>query len=322
MLSIIEFNEQEVTHKEGSYEEIAPFIKQPNENVVQWLDININRSSTVESIATHFELHHLTVEDILNTEHLPKFELFDDYIFVTLQMLKVDEGNEVDYEHISFVLGKGYVITFQEIPGDVFDDVRDRIMKNRGYVRRRKSDYLFIRLIDAIVDYYGHTLEHIRNHIVELEVNILSDDNSNQEIVKEILSVKKELSLIRSFIVPLREVLNRIKTDSIHILHKSSYTYLNDIQDHLNYQISSFETFREMLKDLMDLHNNDLNRIMKTLTIISALFIPLTFLAGIYGMNFTHMPELDQVWAYPVLLGIMAIITIMMVIYMKRKRWF
>lgn len=326
MLSIIEFNEQDTKQLEGSYEDIAQYIMPASETVIQWLDIDINRSSTIEHIAKHFDLHHLTVEDILNTEHLPKFELFDAYIFVTLKMLKVDEQNEIAYEHISFVLGKGYVITFQEIPGDVFDDVRDRILKNRGYIRKRKADYLFIRLLDAIVDYYGDTLEHIRKHIIDLEVDVLDNGSSSKEIVKEILSVKKELAMIRSFIIPLREVLNRIKSDSTHLLHKSSYTYLNDIQDHLLYQISSFETFREMLKDLMDLHNtqmnNDLNRIMKTLTIISALFIPLTFLAGLYGMNFKYMPELQQTWGYPAVLILMLFVAILSIIYMKRKRWF
>jgi len=326
MFTIIDYNETEHKTSTGSYAEIGALLRQPKEGFVQWVDIDIARQNSVEQLAAHYNLHHLTVEDIFHTEHLPKFEAFDDYFFLALKMMRVDADGEVVYEHISLVAGKGYIITFQEKPGDVFEDVRNRIIHYKGNVRRRKSDYLFIRLLDAIVDNYGITLEHTRLHIESLETNLLNGKRLKNDIISEILYVKKDLNLIRSYIVPMREILIRVKTETGHFMHKTSNAYLNDIQDHIAFQISFFETFREMLKDLLDLHNtqtsNELNNIMKTLTIISALFIPLTFVAGWYGMNFEHMPELEYIWSYPILIGLMVLTSLGMFIYMKTKKWF
>ncbi len=326
MLNLIEYNEQMQRQIEGPYAQLQAQILPPSSDRIQWLDINLESTQTLEDISKHFQLHPLTVEDIEDTYDLPKFEAFENYIFMTIKMLRLDAQEELEVEHLSFIIGKNYLITFQQTPGDVFEEVRQRITHNKGYVRKRKADYLFTRLIDAIVDHYGYTLEHIRDHITQLELNILNGNSSSESIIKEILSVKKELQLIRSFMLPLRDILTRLKNGSNQHFHKSSTAYLTDIQDHLLYQITSFETFREMLKDLLDLHNtqmnNDMNRVMKTLTVISALFIPLTFFTGLYGMNFKHMPELEWPWAYPTLLGIMAFITVVQIIYMRWKRWF
>jgi magnesium transporter len=218
------------------------------------------------------------------------------------------------------VVGDGFILSFQEIPGDVFDEVRERILQNKGYLRKRKSDYLFIRLLDAIIDNYGFTLEHIRQNIVDLENSLLGKNWRKTDLSKEVLQLKKELNILRGHIAPLRDLLTKIKTETDHFFQRSSIAYLNDIQDQANYLIHTFDNFREMLKDLMDLYNSktghELNHIMKTLTIISALFIPLTFVAGWYGMNFEHMPELSWQYSYPTIISVMLITFIVMFIYM------
>jgi magnesium transporter len=326
MFNIIEYNEANFKLLEGDYEHLSQFLKGPNEETVQWIDIDISHKNCVESLGAYYKLHHLTVDDILNPGQLPKIEAFDDYFFLTLKMMHIADEDEIVYENVSFVAGKGFVITFQEKPGDVFEDVRSRIINYKGYLRKKKADYLFIRLVEAIADNYGITLEHIRQHIEGIESNLLNGKRHKVKISNEILFIKKDLNLIRGYIVPAREVLGKVKTETGHFLNKSTIAYLHDIQDHVGFQVSLFETLREMMKDLMDLYNaqtsNELNHIMKTLTIISALFIPLTFVAGWYGMNFEHMPEIDWPYSYPILIGLMIIMTLGMIIYMKTKKWF
>jgi magnesium transporter len=327
MFSLIEYNESNCKITEGDFDTQSVLLKKIPENYVQWIDIDIcNNTREAEKICEFYGLHLLTTEDILKPGQLPKFEAFDNYFFLSLKMLHVNTEGIIIIEHISLVVGNGYILSFQEIPGDVFDEVRQRIQHNTGYLRKRKSDYLFIRLLDSIIDNYGYTLEHIRQNIVDLEGSLLSKKWRKTDITKDVLHLKKELNTLRGHIAPLRDILTKIKSETAHFFHKSSIAYLNDIQDQSNYLIHNFENFREMLKDLMDLYNsktsNELNHIMKTLTIISALFIPLTFVAGWYGMNFDYMPELAWEYSYPTLTAVMLITFVLMFIYMKNKRWF
>lgn len=327
MFSLIEYNEVDCKSTDADFDTQSPLLKKIPDNHVQWIDIDIcNNTLETEKLCEFYGLHSLTVEDIINPGLLPKFEAFDNYFFLSLKMLHVNDKGIIVIEHISLVVGKGYVLTFQEIPGDVFDDVRERIIHSKGYLRKRKSDYLFIRLLDSIIDNYGFTLEHIRQNIVELESSLLGKNWRKTDLSTEVLHLKKELNIIRGHIAPLRDILTKIKSETDHFFQRSSIAYLNDIQDQSNYLIHHFENFREMIKDLMDLYNsktsNELNHIMKTLTIISALFIPLTFVAGWYGMNFEYMPELEWQYSYPTLIAIMLVTFIVMFIYMKNKRWF
>lgn len=325
MITIIEYNENQYNTHRGSLEEIGTFLKVNNDQSVQWIDVDISNKETIADIANIYGLHQLSVEDINKTTHLPKFEIFENYFIVSLKMMNIDENSETVFEHISFVVGKGFVITFQMIPGDVFDDVRNRIREFSGNIRKRKSDYLLIRLFDAIVDNYGIVLEHTRNHIENLEDNLLNRKKIKIDLITEILHIKRHLNTIRSFIMPLKEILGRFKVEAGTYFQKSSIAYLNDIQDQVLFQINSFETLRDMLKDLIDIHNSqmshEMNMVMKTLTIISAIFIPLTFIAGWYGMNFKHMPELEQPWSYPILISVMFLLAVGMIVYMRRKKW-
>jgi magnesium transporter len=324
-MTIIEYNENQYNVHNGTIEEIGSYLKVNNEQFVQWIDIDISEMETIREIAKIYGLHQLSVEDVNKTELLPKFETFENYFFVSLKMMNIDEDSETVFEHISFVVGKGFVITFQMIPGDVFDDVRKRIREFSGNIRKRKSDYLLIRLFDAVVDNYGIVLEHTRNHIENLEDSLLNRKKIKIDLITEILHIKRHLNTIRSFIMPLKDILGRFRVETGSFFNKSSIAYLNDIHDQVIFQINSFETMRDMLKDLIDIHNtqmsNEMNMVMKTLTIISAIFIPLTFIAGWYGMNFRHMPELENPWSYPILIIIMSILAFGMIIYMKRKKW-
>ncbi len=326
MLSLIEYNDTKCNSFNGDFDEILPLLKIDSETDIQWLDIDINERENSDKVAKYYEIHHLTIEDIHSSEQLPKFEAFEDYYFLSIKMMRIGDNDQVIYEHLSFIVGKNYVITFQEVPGDVFENIRLSIIENKGFFRKRKSDYLFVRLVDAIVDNFGITIEQQRQHIENLENNFLKNNVFEKILTKEILLLKKEINKIRSFIIPLREILPKLRTETGHYLHKSSVAYLNDIQDHIIFQIHLFETLREMLKDLMDLYNtqrgNELNQIMKTLTVISAVFIPLTFIVGWYGMNFKFMPEFYWHYSYPILIFLMLLLSISMVIYMKLKKWF
>lgn len=290
-----------------------------------WIDVEIANKIVVDDTAQFFDIHHLIVEDILNLEHLPKFEAFDNYLFFTVKMLVYNEKRKkVTEEHLSVVMGENLIITFQEgLPGDVFDELRSRIALGKGRIRKHGADYLFYSIIDTIVDNYMSIMEGLREKIERLESQIIK--NPSYPVVEEIMEIKKEINVLRKYTLPLRDALNKLRVEGSHFIQKSSINYFQDVSDHIMYLISSFETSREMLKDIMDLHNsnlsNEMNKVMKTLTVVAAIFIPLTFIAGVYGMNFEHMPELKWQWSYPALWVFMIIGSVIMVGFMKHKKW-
>ncbi len=296
--------------------------------MVNWLDVSVKDRALIQKLAQHFNIHDLIIEDIFNDNHLPKYEQFPNYCFIMLKMLSIgqdEDGNEViQNEQISILLGQNWVITVQEVDGDVFDEIRHRIAYSLGNLRKRQADYLFYRLIDVTVDNYFLVLESIRNQIEALEETIV--ENPELPVNEDILHLKKQLRTLRRFMLPLRSEVNRIRVEPSSLIHKSTLTYLNDVYDHLINLESSFETFREMLNDLLDLHfahlSNNMNKIMRTLTTVSTLFIPLTFIAGVYGMNFEYMPELAWTWSYPALLLFMLGLSIVLIIFMRKKGWF
>ena len=297
-----------------------------DKNHVNWVNVEISQREELDRVANHFGLHPLLLDDIFNTEHLPKMERFEDYIFITLKMFSFKpDSNLYCREHISMVLGDGYVLTFQQIlKDDVFDGVRDRILNNKGILRKHGADYLFYRLLDAVVDNYLLIAEDFRRQIEDLEDTIYRSSSENQ--VADIIELKREINAFRKETVPVREEIGRLKADSGGLIKKATHTYLQDVYDHLNHLSSNFEVFREMIKDLMDLNmanmSNNLNKVMKTLTVVASIFIPLTFIAGIYGMNFEYMPELAWPWAYPVLMLLMLLLSLGMIFYMRKKKWF
>lgn len=322
--SLIQYNDTHFLHKENV--SIADLKSTIRTDCVNWIDLETIDRKAVDSLTSLFDIHHLIVEDILDTDQLPKFELFDRHLFFTTKMLSYDkEIKGIREEHLNIVLSGNLIITFQEgLPGDVFGPLRQRIKQGLGPIRKYKSDFLFYQILNAVMDNYLKIMEILRNRIEDLETISLEDTSVN--IATEVIQLKKETNLLRAYTLPMRDALNKMRVESVGYIQKSSINYYQDLSDQLHFLVVSFETSREMLKDLMDLHrsnqNTEMNKVMKTLTVISAIFIPLTFVAGVYGMNFRYMPELDSKWGYFTILGTMIILAGGMAYYMKVKKWF
>jgi len=328
-ISIIDYSADTFEEKEvKTIEECFPFKKKPT---TTWINIDgLHEIEIIEKLGTHFEIHPLVLEDILNTDQRPKMEDFDKYIFFVLKMLYGDEKNkEIHSEQISLILGKNFVISFQEGIGDVFDSVRGRIRSGKTRIRRRGADYLAYALFDAIVDGYFGILEKIGERIEDMEEGLIS--NPDPKTLQKIYNLKREMIYIRKSVWPLREVINNLLREESKIITEPTHIYLRDLYDHTIQVIDTVETFRDLISGMVDMYmssvSNKMNEVMKVLTIFAAIFIPLTFVAGIYGMNFNpeaspfNMPELSYYWGYPMALIAMAVIGVIMLIYFKRKKW-
>lgn len=296
-------------------------------NAISWININgLNNLSEIEKLGVNYNIHPLTLEDILNTMHRPKIDEFENYLFIVFKMLYFSEDDNLIYENVSMVVGKNYVFTFQESDGDVFNDLRDRISNSKGRVRNLGSDYLMYTILDAIVDHYITVIEAFSDKIEDLESHIFENDSNSNETPIQIQALKQEILKIRRSIFPFREVVNRLEKIESDIIDPKTHSYIRDLRDHIVHVSESIELSREMVWNLMDMHmsiiSNKMNEVMKVLTIIATIFIPLTFMAGIYGMNFDNMPELHYEYGYHLLWAAMIIIFIIMLIYFKRKKWF
>lgn len=239
-------------------------------------------------------------------------------------MFQYDENEtQTKTEQISLIIGSNYLISFQEDEGDVFDLIRERIRTDRGRIRKMGSDYLAYSLIDAIVDNYFTVLEKIGESIEDIEDELIK--NPTPEILQKIHTLKRELIFLRKSVWPLRELISRLERWESQLIDKSIDIYLRDVYDHTIQVIDALETFRDMLSGMLDIYltsaSNRMNEVMKVLTIIATIFIPLTLVAGIYGMNFKYMPELDSPWGYPMVYVVMLIISLVMLIYFRRKKW-
>ncbi len=239
-------------------------------------------------------------------------------------MLYYDTDEKIASEQVSFVLGKSYVLSFQESEGDVFDGVRERIRQAKGRVRSMQSDYLLYVLIDAIVDHYFNVIEVLGDKIENFETAIFSGE-VDDDISQKIQNLKREILRVRRSIFPLREVINRIEKNENKLIHKKTITYYRDVYNHLIQVSENIDIYREMIWSLMDMYmttiSNKMNEVMKVLTIMASIFIPLTFIAGIYGMNFEYIPELQYKYSYFILWGVMIVLFIGMIIYFKRRKW-
>lgn len=304
-------------------EDVFPFKDTPT---VTWINVDgVHDTTIVERIGSHFELHPLVLEDVVNTSQRPKSEDFEKYIFVVLKMLYYDEKRrEVTAEQVSLVLGANFVISFQEKEGDVFDAVRKRIRQNKGRIRRSGADYLTYSLIDAVVDNYFAILESFGEDLEKIEEKLTI--KPDQKTLMVIHNLKKDAVRLRRSIWPLREVLGELQRSESVLIKEHTYIYLRDVYDHIIQVVDTVETFRDMVSSLLDIYlssvSNKMNEVMKVLTIFAAIFIPLTFLAGVYGMNFEYMPELNWRYGYFSTLGLMATIIIVMLAFFKKKKWF
>ena len=322
-ITVMNYDSEEFLEKQlEKVEECFPIKNEPS---VTWINISsIHDEGFVRALGDRFGLHPLVEEDILNTDQRPKMEDFTDYIYIVLKMLQWDGDNgEIVIEQVSLVIGSNFVISFQEREGDVFESIRDRIRTGKGRIRKMGADYLAYSLVDAIADGYFMVLERLSDKIESVEAELIS--SPGQRTLQEIHWLKREGLFVRKSVWPLREVVHGMGRAESSLISDATSLYLRDVYDHTVQVIDTMETFRDMLTGMLDTYLSSLsirmNEVMKVLTIIATIFIPLTFIAGVYGMNFKNMPELDWRWGYSMVLAIMAAVAAGMVLYFRRKKW-
>ena len=321
-ISVIDYTKEHA--KERIVKRVEDCFPYKEKKSVTWINIDgLHDVKVIEKLGEHFKLHPLLLEDILNTGQRPKMEDYEDYFLFVAKMLYLDDDSRIESEQISMVLGPGYVISFQERTGDIFDTIRDRIKQGKGRIRDMGSDYLAYALLDSIVDNYYQVLEKIGEKIERMEEVLLK--KSTPKTLGEIHKLKRVLILLRKAIWPLREVVNGFQREESPLVTDITKVYLRDVYDHTVQVMDTIDTYRDMLTGMLDVYistvSNKMNEVMKVLTIIATIFIPLTFIAGIYGMNFAHMPELGSRWGYPAVILLMVIMTGLMLIYFRKKRW-
>lgn len=352
----IEYNATDY-HVDDSSKLSACQLPNPATPYVNWVDVDgIHEPQVVSALGQQYHLHPLLLEDVMNTQQKPKIDLYDapvpndqnaglsgpassgpasirlkpfnpePVVYVTLKMLHYTPRQpDIDAEHVSLVLGKTFLISFQEErTSDIFEPVIERIKASSGKTRRNGTDYLLYALMDIIVDDYYLIMEHIGEKMDELE-DCIVQERANQQTLAQLYTLKRELAHIRRLVYPLRDVVGVLLREESDLIQRSTLPFLHDLADHINQVIETLDSDRELIGGLMEVYysivSNRMNSVMKTLTIVSAIFIPLTFIAGIYGMNFNNMPELRAPSGYFVVLGVMVLIAVGEIIYFKRRGW-
>jgi len=321
-ISLIEYNETEFIEKD--FYDLSQCLKSTDEKFVRWINVDgVHQPELIEAIGKQFSIHPLTLEDIVNTNQRAKFEDYDNYVVAMMKM--IDYANEeLHSEQLSVVLLNGIVISFQEPDGgDAFDLIRMRIRQGKGRIRKMGADYLAYALIDAVVDCYFTVLEKIGDKIEVLEESLIAEPDKT--IVEQIHNMKREMIFVRKAVWPMRELINNMERCENELIKESTDIYLRDVHDHTIRVIDTVETYRDLLSGMMDVYlssvSNKMNEVMKILTIITTIFVPVTFIAGVYGMNFDFMPELHSKWGYPAVWLVMLLIIALLVTYFKRKKW-
>jgi magnesium transporter len=322
-ITVLEYGEG--VCREETLKDLISCYPRTDGNNVTWIDIDlVHQVDLVEKIGRCFDLHPLVMEDILNTDQRPKLEDFGDYLYVVLRSLScVGNTCAMETEQVSLVIGKNFVISFQEKDGSTFDKIRERIKGGKGRILKSGADYLAYSILDTIVDNYFLVLEHVGERIEALEDALVS--HPAPATLRTMHAIKRELIFLRRSVWPLREVLNGLQREDSSLVSEGTRVYLRDVYDHTIHVIDTLETFRDMISGMLDIYlssiSNRLNEVMKVLTIIATIFIPLTFIVGIYGMNFHFMPELEWRWGYPGVMILMALVTCGMLCFFKRKKW-
>lgn len=310
--------------EEQEFNTLKDFLSSDRSNKISWVNIvGISDEPFIEQLGKHFNLNPLVLEDVVNTEQRPKIDEYEDYIFGVFKMLYISDEEKVVGEHIALVLLENTVLVFQEVKEDVFNGLRERITGKLGRIRSRGADYLFFAILDAIVDNYFLVIENLNYRIEQLEDEVYN--NPEPEVAKNIQVLKKEILQVRRWIYPVKELISRLIDTENNLIKKDTKLFLRDVQDHTIEINESLQIYREMSMSLMEMYmsnmSNKMNEVMKVLTIMASIFIPLTFIAGIYGMNFDHMPELHYRYGYHIVWAVMIILFIGMMIYFKKKKW-
>lgn len=323
-MQIFNYNADGLEEKELlSVAETFPYLH--STDTTSWININgVHNVALVEEVCKHYGVHPLTIEDIVSTDQRPKIEESEGYIYLVLKMMEYDtEKDSAIIEQVSLVLGQGFVLSFQEREGDTFRPVRERLRAGKGSIRKRGADYLLYALIDTVVDNYFVIMEQVGDSMAEIEEKLLI--NASKQSFDSVYNFKREMLAIRRSTWPLREVVYRLERDDMALITKDTQLFLRDVYDHMIQVIDTVETYRDLLSGMVDLYHSTVstrtNDVMKVLTLISTIFIPLTFIAGVYGMNFEVMPELQWRYGYAFTWGVMLLVAISMFMVFKRKNW-
>lgn len=323
-MTVIDYREENV--KEQAIHSVDELIQYKETDSVTWVVIEgLTNIAIVEEIGAIFDIHQLVLEDILNTNQRPKFEEYDDHLYIVLKcLLPENDPFSVSYEQISLLIFKNMVFIFKEKQDDLFSPIEQRIRTSKGRFRSLGTDYLTYAILDAIVDQNFILLDLLDDEITALEDSLLASE-ATPDMLSTIQKLKREVISIRRYVSPLRELIAEMLRSESHLISEKTHIYLKDVSDHAIRVIESIELYREILTSLLDIYvssvSNKMNAVMKVLTVFASIFIPLTFLTGIYGMNFEYMPELKWQWAYPTLWAVFITIPVLLLIYFKKKRW-
>lgn len=322
-IAIMDYDESALNeNRDAAFEECLTCKDLPS---TSWINVNgLHDTDFLTKLGERFGLHSLVLEDIVNTNQRPKFEDYGEYIYIVIKILDYDEAAQiVTSEQVSLILGQNYVLSFQEREGDIFEPVRERIRGGKGRIRKGGTDYLTYALLDAVVDHYYAVLERFGDEIEAIEEDLI--DHPAPELLNQIHALKREMIYIRKSVWPLREVVGSLYRDETRLIKKATQLFLRDVYDHTIQVIDSVESFRDIISGMQDLYlsslSNRMNEVMKVLTIAATIFVPLTFFAGIYGMNFDFMPELKWKWSYPIFWAVIVVVGGSMVYAFRRKRW-
>lgn len=323
-ITVIHYDEENFNQVTGT--EFEECLREYQEKGVTWLNIDgLHDIQLIEKIAKQFKLHPLTVEDILNVDQRSKVEEYEGYIYATCKLIVWHQKTHTfSTEQLSIVFSKNFVISFQEHENTIFDNIRKRLSSSPNQrLRQQGSDYLVYRLIDTVVDQYFFVVEGLSDQIEKLEESIIS--STKPQTPRTLYRLKRQLLLLRKAIWPMREAISHLSHIEGSMITSFTRLYLRDVYDHTVQAIDTLETYRDMITSMLDMYlstlTNRMNEIMKTLTIIATIFIPITWVASVYGMNFEFMPELHWRWGYPIVLSTMLLITILMLTYFRRKKW-
>ena len=322
-ISVIDYDGENLREETvDSADKLAPLREEPT---VTWINVEgLHDVKVIEAVGKCFGLHSLVLEDVLSIDQRPKLEDYDDYLYLVVKMLNYDEEKRaLESEQVSLVLGRGFVISFQEKPGDVLEPVRERIRGRKGRIRARGADYLAYSLVDCIVDNYFLLLEKFGETFEKMEADLMNKPTTR--LLRHLHLVKREMVFLRRSVYPMREAVSRFERSESVLIADSTRPFVRDAYDHTIEVIETLETFRDMLGGMFDLYlssiSNRMNTTMQFLTLVATIFIPLTFVAGIYGMNFEHMPELKWRYGYPTVMGLMLVIGAGLAVHFRRKRW-
>lgn len=323
-VDVINYNEQIL--EETTLADIAQCEIYKQQNTVTWISVNgIHDPALIQQVCSIFDIHPLIQEDILNTQQRTKIEEFDNYLFVTFKNIFIPaDGTEMETEQISMVLGNGFLLTFQETDSAIFSDIRYRIRTGKGPIRHRKADYLMYKILDAAVDQYFVMIDRIGEKVEDMEEETMYYPNNRTTY--KIQAIKKNTMLLNKHILPMREALNKLEGGNSLLIESRNINYFRDVYDHTYQAYETIENYRSLLTDLMNIYfttmSNKLNQVMKVLTIISTIFMPLSFLTGVFGMNFNYLPGIHYHYGYHIFWTITLVSVTGMLIYFKRKKWF